>query len=676
MSLTQANRFIAVQTPLGADALLVRSVTCTEQISRLFQIELDLISTDGEIEFEQLIGESATIRLEAVEDQTRYFNGVISRFVQTKNDGSFAHYRATVVPWLWLLTRTSDCRIFQKKAIPEIIEEVFKGHGLDSYRLSLSGTYKPWEYCVQYRETDFNFVSRLMEQEGIYYFFEHEDGKHTLVLADSSSAHETYSGYETMIYRPPSDTQPLDRECVTDWVVEKELKTGAYALNDFNFETPKVKLLAKSVIQRPHAAADFEVYDYPGEYEQHGDGEALAKVRIQEVHTAYETLHAQATVRGVCPGYLFTLEEHPREDQNREYLITGMSCQMDAGDFESGARGEDQEHFSCSLTCIDSQTPYRPARITPKPLIQGPQTAIVVGPSGDEIHTDAQARVKVQFHWDRYGKSDENSSCWVRVSQPWAGKAWGSMATPRIGQEVIIEFLEGDPDRPIITGRVYNGDNAPPYAGGQGIVSGLKSNTHKGSGYNEMSMDDTAGKEKITIHGQYDMNTTVEHDQTNTVKGKFTEEIDKDTAITIKTGKLEHKVNTGTADYYVKAAMTEKFDDTWTSTTKNKITIKSATNEILVDAKTKITLQTGDSMLEMVNDGTITISGKKIFITGKDQVRVSGDKIDVGGGTEAKLGVGSQNIVCNASKTAVSGAAINSSAVGMHEISGALVKIN
>ncbi|HMJ66900.1 MAG TPA: type VI secretion system tip protein TssI/VgrG, partial [Candidatus Binatia bacterium] len=194
MSLTQANRFIAVQTPLGADALLVRSVTCTEQISRLFQIELDLISTDGEIEFEQLIGESATIRLEAVEDQTRYFNGVISRFVQTKNDGSFAHYRATVVPWLWLLTRTSDCRIFQKKAIPEIIEEVFKGHGLDSYRLSLSGTYKPWEYCVQYRETDFNFVSRLMEQEGIYYFFEHEDGKHTLVLADSSSAHETYSG--------------------------------------------------------------------------------------------------------------------------------------------------------------------------------------------------------------------------------------------------------------------------------------------------------------------------------------------------------------------------------------------------------------------------------------------------------------------------------------------------
>src|SRR4026209_2279277 len=203
MSLTQANRFIAVQTPLGADALLVRSVTCTEQISRLFQIELDLISTDGEIEFEQLIGESATIRLEAVEDQTRYFNGVISRFVQTKNEGSFAHYRATVVPWLWLWTRTSDCRIFQKKTVPEIIEEVSKGHGLDSYRLSLSGTDNPWEYCVQYRETDFNFVSRLMEQEGFYYFFEHENGKHTLVLADAPAAHCPNPGYEKIIYRPP-----------------------------------------------------------------------------------------------------------------------------------------------------------------------------------------------------------------------------------------------------------------------------------------------------------------------------------------------------------------------------------------------------------------------------------------------------------------------------------------
>ena len=390
MPLTQANRFVAIDTSLDADTLVVRRASCTEQISRLFQIELDLISDDGEITFEDLIGKGVTLRVEAAKDQTRYFNGVVSRFVQTKNDGSYAQYRATVVPWLWLLTRTSDCRIFQKKSVPDIIEEVFKGHGLDSYRLSLSGSYQPWDFCVQYRETDFNFVSRLMEQEGIYYYFEHQDGKHTLVLADSVSAHETYSGYETVIYRPPSGKQVFDRECVTDWVVEKELQTGAYALKDFNFETPKANLLAKSTIQRPHAAADLEVYDYPGEYEQHSDGEAWAKIRIQELQSAYETLRAQATARGICPGYLFTLQDHPRDDQNREYLITGMSCQMDAGDFESGGR-EAEEYFSCSFSCIESQTPFRPARITPKPLIQGPQTAVVAGPGGEEIHTDEPA---------------------------------------------------------------------------------------------------------------------------------------------------------------------------------------------------------------------------------------------------------------------------------------------
>jgi type VI secretion system secreted protein VgrG len=675
-ALTQANRFIAINTPLGEDALIIRSFSFTEHISRLFQVEVDLISLDGEVEFEQLIGDGAIIRLELGKDQTRYFHGIISRFVQTKNQGNFAHYRATIVPWLWLLTRTSDCRIFQNKSIPEIIEEVFKAHGLDSYELRLSGTYGPWDFCVQYRETDFNFVSRLMEQEGIYYYFEHAEDKHTLVIADSPSAHAAYEGYETVIYRPPTENQPPDRECITDWVVEKELKPGAYAINDFNFETPKTHLLAKSSIERSHPAAAFEVYDYPGEYELHEDGEFYAKVRIQELQSTYETLHAQATARGMCAGYLFTLQDHPRDDQNREYLITGSSCQVDAGDFESGASTEGDEFFSCSFTCIDCQTPFRPARNTPKPIIQGPQTAIVVGPKGDEIHTDDQARVKVQFHWDRYGKRDENSSCWVRVSQPWAGKGWGSMATPRIGQEVIVEFLEGDPDRPIITGRVYNGDNAPPYAGGQGVVSGLKSNTHKGTGYNEMSMDDTKGKEKITIHAQYDMNTTVENDQTNTVKGKFTEEIEKDTAITIKTGKLDHKVNTGTADYYVKAAVTEKFDDTWSSTTKNNITIKSTAGEILVEAANKITLHTGDSKITMEKSGNITVSGKKIAIIGEKEVRVSGDKIDIGGGNEAKLGVGSQNIVCNVAKTALAGAAINSSAVGMHEISGAVVKIN
>lgn len=666
MPLTQANRFIALTTPLGEDVLIVRSAACTEQISRLFEIELDLISTEGTVAFEDIIGQGVTLTMKVGKDQDRYFNGVVSRFVQTKNEGSFAHYRATVVPWLWLLTRTSDCRIFQKKTIPEIIEEVFKAHGLDQYKLCLSGSYPQWDFCVQYRETDFNFVSRLMEQEGIYYFFEHEESKHTMVLADSMSAHCPYSGYETMIYRPPTPNQPFDRECVTDWVVEKELKPGAYALKEFNFEKPKVNLLAKSTITRSHAAADFEVYDYPGEYEEHSEGDALASVRIQELQSNYEILHGQGNVRGLCPGFLVTLQDHPREDQNREYLVTSVSCQMDAGSFESGDSTSD-EHFSCGFTCIDSQTPYRPERRTPKPLIQGPQTAIVVGPAGEEIHTEAQARVKVQFHWDRYGKSDENSSCWIRVSQPWAGKGWGSMATPRIGQEVIVEFLEGDPDRPIITGRVYNADQPPPYAGGQGVVSGLKSNTHKGSGYNEMSMDDTAGKEKITIHGQYDMNTTVEHDQTTTVHNNRTDQIDVNDSETVggdQTGTvvgnqtlsvgqdrtrnvsknetvtvaltrthsvgINEAINVGAAqEINVGAMQTIAVGVNQDTTIGRNRSVDVAKDDVLkvgkklsIEAGEEIAIKTGSAKITMKKDGSITIEGKDIAIEGSGKINV------------------------------------------------------
>ena len=550
MALTQANRFIGLETPLGGDVLAVRSASYTEQISHLFQIELDIVSSEEKAaSFEDIIGQSVTLRMNAGKDQKRYFNGIVSRFVQTKNEGRYAHYRATVVPWLWLLTRSSDCRIFQKMSIPEIIEKVFKDHGLDQYTLSLSGDYQPWDYCVQYRETDFNFVSRLMEQEGIYYFFEHEDGKHTLVLADAPAAHCPNPGYETIIYRPPTDNHPFDRECVTDWVVEKELQPGAYALKDFNFVSPKTNLFAKSTKDRSHAASAFEVYDYPGEYEEHPDGESYAKVRLEELQANYETCHAQATARGLCSGFLFTLQDHPREDQNREYLVTSVSCQMDAGDFEASDLGTD--FFSCSFIAGDSQSPFRPARTTPKPLIQGPQTAMVVGPSGEEIHTDEYGRVKLQFHWDRQGKADENSSCWVRVSQAWAGKGWGSMHIPRIGQEVIVEFLEGDPDRPIVTGRVYNAQTTVPYElPGNKTQSGIKSrSTMKGGegNFNEIRFEDKIGSEEVYVQAEKDLNLLVKNsksedvgaDKTISVGGNHSEQITGNMSQTVSQAKSE-----------------------------------------------------------------------------------------------------------------------------------------
>src|SRR6185369_13384756 len=253
-----------------------------------------------------------------------------------------------------------------------------------------------------------------------------------------------------------------------------------------------------------------------------------------------------------------TLEDFPREDQNREYLIVAANYDLRFGDYEAlpGGSGTD---YRCSFVAMPSKQQFRPKRATPKPFVQGPQTAVVVGPAGDEIYKDSYGRVKVQFHWDRYGKKDENSSCWIRVSQMWAGKGWGSVSTPRIGHEVIVDFLEGDPDQPIILGSVHNAENKPPHGG---VVSGLKSNTHKGRGSNEMTMDDTAGKEKITIHGQYDMSTKVEHDQTNTVDNDFTETIKNNASITITQGKFSHDVAANVAKYHVKGALDEVYEDT------------------------------------------------------------------------------------------------------------------
>lgn len=511
MAIKQDNRWLAINTPLGADVLAVRSIALQEQLSRPFQIEAELRSEDGKVDFDKVIGHNVTLRLNVGQKATRHFNGYVNRFVQVANQDAYASYRATLVPWLWFLTRTSDCRIFQQKSVPDIIEAVFQGHGFSDYKLKLSGTYAQREYCVQYRETDFNFVSRLLEQEGIYYYFEHENGKHTLVLADSTSAHNAFPGYDEIAFLPQQKGAAAG-EVIMDWVMEKEVQSVATALQDFDFTKPKTSLLASANVTRSHGMAQFERYDYPGEYVEHDDGQRLADVRLAELQTQYETLRGQASARGLAAGHIFKLKNHPRPDQNRDYLISSVSMQVDAGEFGSG--GNAGEFFKCQFTCLDKTQQFRPARLTPKPIVQGPQTAIVVGTSGEEIYTDKYGRVKVMFHWDRYSKADENSSCWIRVASEWAGKKWGAIHLPRIGQEVIIGFLEGDPDQPIITGCVYNGVAMPPYdLPAEKTKSTLKSNSSKGGGgFNEIRFEDKKGDEQIFIHGEKNVDIRVKND--------------------------------------------------------------------------------------------------------------------------------------------------------------------
>lgn len=546
MPIKQSNRSIAIKTPLGPDVLGLRSISVEDQLSRLFQIEAELSSEEEAINLDQVVGHEVTIQINVGRNSKRFYHGFVSRMVQMAKRDQYAHYHATIVPWLWFLTRTSDCRVWvavedpsQGKTVPDVIEALFKMRGFNNYRLSLSATYPRREFIVQYRETDFNFVSRLMEQEGIYYFFEHQEGKDTLVLADSISAHEPFSGYANVVFN--ASANPTLHEAILDWTVEKEVRPVGTALNDFDFKKPKTPLLSVTSTSRQHGAATYEMYDAPGEYLDSGDGDRLVQVRLDELQSQYELLRGQASARGLAAGSTFTLKNHPRRDQNREYLITGISLEARAGEF--GSAETDGEFFSCNFSCIAKSQQFRPARLTPRPVVRGPQTAVVVGPSGEEIYTDQYARVKVHFRWDRHDSSDQNSSCWVRVSQHWAGKAWGAIQIPRLGQEVIVEFLEGDPDRPIITGRVYNADQTVPYGlPANKTQSGVKSRSSKSgssANFNEIRFEDQKGSEEVYIHAEKDQNNVVENDETTKVGHDRTENVGHDETITIGNNRTE-----------------------------------------------------------------------------------------------------------------------------------------
>ncbi|WP_300971215.1 type VI secretion system Vgr family protein [Thiocapsa sp.] len=609
-----------MKTPLGEDALLLRSMTANERISALFEYRLDLSSEDIDIAPSDLLGKPATVSLRLMDGSKRWFNGWINRFSHVGFDGADALYKATLVPWLWFLSRTADCRIFQEQTVPDIVKSIFREHGFTDFEERLSGSYRQWVYCVQYRETDLSFVSRLLEHEGIYYFFEHQDGKHHLILADSYSAHSTIAGYEEVPYYPPDADSLRERDHINTWSIEQQVRPGAFANTSFDFTAPRKNLLATRSSPKPHELADYEVFDYPGNYVEAGDSETYARVRMEEAQAIHEIAKARGTARGLAPGALFSLTGHRREDQNREYLILSADYRLRSDEFGSFESNPAEPVFASSLTVMDAQTPFRPARETPKPVVQGPQTAIVVGTAGEEIWTDQYGRVKIQFHWDRYGKQDENSSCWVRVSHPWAGKNWGAVAIPRIGQEVIVEFLEGDPDQPIITGRVYNGDCMPPYGlPDSAVISGLKSNSTKGgAGYNEMIMDDTKGNELIRIHGQYDMSTTIQHDQTDVIHNKRTTTVGVDDTETIGSNQ----------------AITVGSDQTTSVGSNQKLEVGSdQTNLIGAIQKTDVG---ANQVTNVGGSRTLEVQGDRSSdVIGNDQVTVGGNQtISVAGSIE------------------------------------------
>ena len=530
-SFTQEKRRLELKTPLGPDVLFLTSFFGREEMSRLFSFQLDVLSENDSVLANEIVGKSVTISERSEEGPPRFFNGFVRRFsAGPKALRGLRSYRLEVVPWLWFLTRKTDCRIFQEMTAVEIIEQIFGELGFSDYETSqIGGSHPKREYCVQYREDSFSFVSRLMEQEGIFYFFTHEDGKHTLVMADQTSAYQDCTESDV-----PYTGGSLAPNHISSWEHQYEFRPGKWAQTDYNFKTPSNDLMTTSqtVVDLP-GTEKYEVYDYPGEYAEKGDGEETVKIRMEEEEAAHNVASGTSSCKTFTPGGKFKLQ-HESDAEEGGYVITSVEHSAD----ESGGFSPEQpagDQYANTFTCIPDSIVFRPPRLSPKPKVQGLQTAVVTGPPGEEIWPDEFGRIKVQFFWDREGKKDDNSSCWVRVSQAYAGKGWGSMCIPRIGQEVIVDFLEGDPDRPIVTGRVYNAEQMPPYGLPAGkAVSGLKSESTKGGGgYNEFIMDDTKGNELIQVHGQFDMDTAIENDLREHVLNNRSRDVAVDESISI-----------------------------------------------------------------------------------------------------------------------------------------------
>ena len=634
-------RVMEIVTPLGEDVLLFHGMSAREEMSRPFEYQLDFLSAKADIKLDDILGKNVTIKLGLPEDQTRYFNGYVTRFSAGGTYGRYNRYFATVRPWLWFLTRTADCRIFQDLKVPDIIKKVFADHDSADFKLELTGTYRKWNYCVQYRETDFNFISRLMEHEGIGYYFRHTDGHDTMVLTDSTTKHTTVAGYEKLSFIAPTEQVRPELEHISAWDFSRDIQPGAYVHDDYDLERPSVELKTNKSLPRGYKPSTSEVYDYPGFYIQASDGEQYASVRIDELGTQFETARAVTNARGATVGALFNLEDHTRDDQNREYLIMGASYDLSFEDYEALPEGGGTG-YHCSFVAMPTSQQFRPKRITPKPFVQGPQTAVVVGPGGEEIYTDKYGRVKVQFHWDRLGKKDENSSCWIRVSHPWAGKGWGTISNPRIGQEVIVDFLEGDPDQPIITGRVYNAEQMPPYdLPANQTQSGMKSRSSKGGGganFNEIRMEDKMGSEQVFIHAEKNQDIEVEHDETHWVGHDRTKTIDHDETTHVKHDRTETVDNNETIT--VHGQRTETVDKNET------ITIHMNRGET-VDLNETITIG-GNRTITVSKSETATVALQRTHSVGINET------ISVGAAQEITVGA-MQAITVGANQTTTVG---------------------
>jgi type VI secretion system secreted protein VgrG len=522
--LNQASYMAALKTPLGDNVLALKSFSGNEGLGELFEFQIVALSKEENIDFDKALGQACTIRMKTYEQKERFFCGILTYAQwagsEVGEESEYSHYRLVLRPWLWLLGHRADCRIFLDKDVKEIIQKVFTDAGFSSgtdFKDRTTGQYDKIKYCVQYRESDLAFVSRLMEQYGIYYYFEHKDGQHTMVFADSRSSHSAVPDLPRVKYHMQTQAYRRVEQEINSWTSERHFRTGKFELNDYDYLKPPKKLRASKETSESYTRSRFQVYDYPGKYDERDKGERFAQFWLEAEQAIDRRRAADGDAPSLFAGGLVTVEKHPTSAENKEYLLVRVSHYFGT-QFFGTTQSRDSVGYQGRYEFLPSDRPFRNLPLAPKPRICGIQTAKVVGKKGEdgeEISTDENGHIWVQFHWDH----EPQKSCPIRVAQSWASKQWGEQFIPRIGMEVVVEFLEGDPDRPLVTGCVYNGDNKVPYElPDNKTQSGLKSDSSKGhNGYNEFMFEDKKGGEIIRMHAQKDHLVTVNHNQTGKV---------------------------------------------------------------------------------------------------------------------------------------------------------------
>jgi type VI secretion system secreted protein VgrG len=686
--------------------LELKSMTGREGLGRPFEYELELVSSDPHLDLAELLGKPVTLRIELGPFRHRFWNGIATDVGFVGSHGRHALYRVMLQPKLSLLERTSNCRIFQKKTVPAIVKEVFAQHGFSAAE-SLQPTYAEREFVVQYEETDFDFVSRLLEEEGIYYFFAHQEDDHEIVLADSIGAHGRAPGYETIPYYPPDMHRAVEIESIDRWELRHRLIPAGYVSKDFDFERPRVRPEFAKPRDEDHALKGSELFDYAGAYlytlQQENDYDknhketqraAFVKVRLEEIHAGYEQIQGTSNARGIAAGNLFKLREFPRPEQNRDYLVVSVDFELHAHNLSSG-KLHAEEPFRCSFTVLDAKRPFRPKRLTPKPRIRGPQTARVVGPEKSEIWTDEYGRVQLLFPWDRYGVEGPNCSCFVRVAQAWAGNGWGSMHIPRVGQEVIVEFLEGDPDRPVVTGRLYNKDNPVPYAlTAHQTQSGIKSRSTPGGGpnnFNEIRFEDKKGHEELYLQAEKNQTTLVKATQSITVGADRALSVEGNDATTVK----KDRTVTVTGNEVVTIEKVRRIDVTGDVEeeygARHSLIVTDA--QIIQSDNTTLTAPNGIELIQSpgtgakLKDDAVGIKAVSTFVIECGTTKIAGTPqsleietsanviIKCGTSTTIALSAGSVEISSTSAKLSCAGSTIDVGATGV-SVKAAMIKLN